>query len=500
MLTLLTMNSNKPKITPALPRGMRDLLPDQLAVRYKVIETLRRVFELYGFQPLETPAMERLEILSGKGGEESDKLSFLVMKRGDELQKALEKVKTENLSGKDAARELADMGLRYDLTVPLARVAAMYPGKLPMPFKRYQIAPVWRAERPQHGRYREFTQCDVDIVGTDSPVADAEIIALLLDGYDAIGRVFKLSDWNIVIKVNHRGILRQLSEAIGNQPEQFTSFCLVLDKLDKIGQDAVTKEMGERGLKTDILPAMWDILSQANNLQNLFTVLEPLRSLLGSKFDYAPFESIRDLVWNWELTSGFQFAKVESDFTLARGLDYYTGVVFEVVVTNGGIGSLGGGGRYDQLVASFSNQPLPAVGVSFGLERIVDVITNQLGDRTSEMPKVVPINVNPEAAPSYLRRWIASELRGHLITCEFPYVEKEKTGKQIQDAQKIGASHVILIDEEIRKVYPVEKRLTNRDSLPDLSNLEFETKRLFDGEQRRLTLPQIVEWIKESTK
>ncbi len=491
------MNNSKPKITPLLPRGMRDLLPDQLAVRYKVIETLRRVFELYGFQPLETPAMERLEILSGKGGEESDKLSFLVMKRGAEFQRALDKIIATNNAGElnygEAQKELADMGLRYDLTVPLARVVAMNQGKLPMPFKRYQIAPVWRAERPQHGRYREFTQCDVDIVGTDSPVADAEIIALLFDGFEAIGNSLRTEQWkiwDIIVLVNHREILSQLSLASGNSPDLFSIFCAILDKLDKIGVAAVLKEMQEKGLSTN---GLGEILGRReNHLIEFSEIWKFISNAIGSQVNDVAFQQL------FEMKRKFPGKPLIIDYTLARGLDYYTGMICEVATPTRNIGSLGGGGRYDGLVASFSKQSFPAVGVSFGIERIVDLLCEEyVPTRTHPVTTIIKSfsNIGTRAdldalGPIDFR--IATFLRDNGLSCDLTYPHNEELGRQLKWADRIGRKFVIIIDDEYWIKYDAIFSILSFDTIP------IQIKRLSDGDQRRLTLPQIVKWIKES--
>jgi histidyl-tRNA synthetase len=464
------MEKLNPPIAPALPRGMRDLLPDQLTVRYKVIETLRRVFELYGFQPLETPAMERLEILSGKGGEESDKLSFLVMKRGAELERALEKVKT----GDAPLTELADQGLRFELTISLARVIAQYPGKLPTPFKRYQIAPVWRAERPQHGRYREFTQCDIDIVGTESPVADAEIVSIYADVYSELGL-------EVEIVINDRRLLMALSNACGNSAERFVTFCTCLDKLDKVGWDSVIQEMIEKGLN-------------ASRLDELKTACER-RYILGrdSLIDDDAIARFVEYPWLVEEISSFHQlindlgisgrARVVFDPTLARGLDYYTGFVVEAKLAGSGVGSLGGGGRYDNLVGAFLKESIPAVGASFGLDRITDVLTGR-GAAIGGWKATTSIIFAKEVSPDLIKAAgsLASQLRTASIPVEIGYLAGQKVGKQIQGAARRGNSFVVIMggDESAQE--------------------SFDVKRLSDGEQRRLTLPQIVEWNKETAR
>ncbi len=515
------MNNSKPKITPALPRGMRDLLPDQLAVRYKVIETLRKVFELYGFQPLETPAMERLEILSGKGGEESDKLSFLVMKRGAEFQRALDKVVAASQAGElnygEAQKELADMGLRYDLTVPLARVVAMNQGKLPMPFKRYQIAPVWRAERPQHGRYREFTQCDVDIVGTDSPVADAEIISLFHHGFteinNSIGNISK-SKYRIdfEIRVNHRQFIAILSGWMGNRSDQVSLFSTSLDKLDKVGKVGVVEEMISKNLNVSRIEDLWEIVDHVQNTKE--SIAQTLEWFLGlgkkfqSEFPIEIPDSLvksfvnrnmenKGLLGIFRGLSRFEFPPtLKFDPTLSRGLDYYTGMVFEVVAIAEKIGSLGGGGRYDELIGAFGKSSLPSVGASFGIDRIVDLFTDQI--EIDDISKPISIGLLSSGEANWLHSRLFHFLRENQIPFRTFYDSNQRLEKQIQSAVKLGVGYVIFLNESDEIKY---KEISDDPSqMLKLSDIIIDIKRLSDGEQRRLTLPQIVEWIKETAK
>jgi len=311
-----------------LPKGARDLMPAMMNRRLLVIETVREVFARYGFEPLETPAFERIETLTGKYGDEGEKLMFRILKRG---------------KGGQAGE--VDLALRYDLTVPLARVMAMNPG-VQLPFKRSQIQPVWRAERPQKGRLREFYQCDVDTIGTDSPIADAECIAVVHDALTALGLT------EFTIRLNHRQILRALAEAIG-AGEQETSMLQAIDKLDKIGKDGVEKELIERGFSNQQVSELWQYLDG--------------KTIPGT----SEFEAQLRVILDIALDLGVDPDRVKIDRTLARGLDYYTGPVFETVLDGGYSGSISGGGRYDGLIGMFSGKgDVPAVGVSLGIERI----------------------------------------------------------------------------------------------------------------------------------
>ena len=311
-----------------LPKGTRDLMPGTMNRRLMVIDTVREVFSRYGFEPLETPAFERIETLTGKYGDDGEKLMFRILKRGD-----------------GGTKGQVDLALRYDLTVPLARVMAMNPG-IPLPFKRSQIQPVWRADRPQKGRFREFYQCDVDTIGTPSPIADAECIAVVHDSLTALG----LTDFTI--RVNHRELLRALALAIGAE-DQETSMLQALDKLDKIGRGGVEKELIERGFSSAQASSLWGYLDGAP-IPGSAQAETHLKTILGLALDM-----------------GVDPDRVQLDRTLARGLDYYTGPVFEAVLNGDYSGSIAGGGRYDGLISMFSGKDdVPAVGVSLGIERI----------------------------------------------------------------------------------------------------------------------------------
>jgi histidyl-tRNA synthetase len=319
-----------------LPKGMRDLLPAQLNHRLQVIATIQAVFRRYGFEPLQTPSMERIETLMGKYGDEGDKLVFKVLKRGE--------------GGK---RGEVDQALRYDLTVPLARVIAMHP-ELPMPFKRSQIQPVWRADRPQRGRYREFYQCDVDIVGSTSPMADAECLAVVHAVLTELG--FGGEGKNFCIRLNDRRILAAMAAAVGATDRE-RDMLVAIDKLDKIGRDGVAAELERRGFSTDQVARIFDMLDG------------------GEIPGIAEVEAGLAQIQSWAHTMGVDPSRLVYDRTLARGLDYYTGPVFETVLTDGGIGSVSGGGRYDKLIGMFSGRDIPAVGVSLGIERLFVLMT-----------------------------------------------------------------------------------------------------------------------------
>jgi histidyl-tRNA synthetase len=483
-----SMKADKKLIKPAPPRGMRDHLPEQLRPRLQVVNKMCRIFELYGFQPLETPAMERLEILTGKYGDEGDKLIYRVLKRGDDLKRTLEEVLLLNQGSESGPVGLtdkisdaaSDLGLRYDLTVSLARVVAQYVNELPKPFKRYQIAPVWRADRPQRGRYREFIQCDVDIVGTDSVVADAEIILLVID-------IFQELDFpGFEVLINHRGLLKALSNACGNTPDQFNSFCTALDKLDKIGKDGVSMDMEKRGLATARLDRLRELADQRCYIENedqLNQLFQNIRIFLGCDDDSLhQLEELFKLLKNL----GIPDNTVRFDQALARGLDYYTGPVFEVVGSDPTIGSLCGGGRYDELVGMFSKQSIPAVGTSFGLERIVEILTDKGVLNVETVSVVVEIIdlLNNDMGAAFCGR-IMRILKQNGISCELGYDRGNKTGKQIKNADRKNIPFIIIVGED-----EVNQRYI------DIKEIIVTAKRLSDGEQRRVGLLEFVKWVK----
>ena len=450
----------------------------------QVIERMRRIFELYGFQPLETPAMEKVEILSGKYGEEGDKLSYRVLKRGAELDRALEKVK-----GGAPASELADLGVRYDLTVPLARVVAQYGGRLPKPFKRYQIAPVWRADRPQQGRYREFMQCDVDIVGTDERMADTELLALMVEVFDML----ELSD--VVVNLNHRDLLKALSAANGNTPDKFPKFCTALDKHDKIGMDAVIGEMKEQGLSINAegsLRALGASTSQlgGENSPEAWTILDGLfrDNPDGQRAVGHVFDIISACSW-----FGIPEGRVKFNPVLARGLDYYTGPIFEAIIPGSGSGSLSGGGRYDELVGNFAGHRIPATGTSFGIDRITDIMIERgllkLLDRGTEVAIItLEGGVDSHAYSGRVFRC----LHKAEVPCEFHYHVAGTLKQHIQAAVRRKNGFIVFIGSDETKMYGefAKSPETVEGELP------ITIKRLADGVQKTLTLNEAVKWIK----
>lgn len=403
-----------------LPKGSRDLVPAMMNRRLKVIEIVREVFSRYGFEPLETPAFERIETLTGKYGDEGEKLMFRILKRGEGGQ-----------SGQ------VDLALRYDLTVPLARFMAMNPG-IPLPFKRSQIQPVWRAERPQKGRYREFYQCDVDTIGSSSPIADAECIAVVHDALTALGFT------DFTIRINHRQILAALAQAI-DASDQEASLLQAIDKLDKIGQDGVGKELGERGFSEHQIADLWRYLG-GDPIPHTEDFAQQLNNIVDIATDL-----------------GVDRDRVRIDKTLARGLDYYTGPVFETVLSGGYTGSISGGGRYDGLIGMFSGKgDVPAVGVSLGIERIF-MLMEEMGllPDTPTSTQVWATVFSSETRTGTLQA--ASTLRKAGVRVQVS-TREGKIGKQFKDAASRGVPYALVCGpDEAAAGHVVLKNLSTGD-------------------------------------
>lgn len=414
---------------PSTASGTRDFTPEQVLKRNYIFDTVRSVFVKYGYLPIETPAMENLSTLSGKYGEEGDRLLFKILNNGEYLKN----IKTEDIEAKNyktLTPTLAERGLRYDLTVPFARFVVMHQNEISFPFKRYQIQPVWRADRPQKGRYREFYQCDVDVVGSNSLVYEAELVQI----YDEVFSQLKLP---VVIKFNNRKILAGIAEVAGIA-EQMVDMTVAIDKLDKIGLDGVKKEMLERGIPETSVEKIIQILDikDLDELNAAFAASETGK--LG-------IQEIQTLL-KYLSTSPLQ-QEVQFDITLARGLNYYTGCIFEVQAKGVAMGSIGGGGRYDNLTGVFGLKDVSGVGVSFGAERIYDVLEDLklFPDNISNSLKVMFIILN-EDAQLYAFKAL-TKMREAGINSEM-YPEPAKFDKQMKYAQKRQVPYVVIIDHE----------------------------------------------------
>jgi histidyl-tRNA synthetase len=426
---------------PSIPQGTRDFGPETVRKRNFIFTTIREVFELYGFQPLETPAMENLETLMGKYGDEGDKLIFKILNNGLNDPKNIDKSRAawdHVLQGR-SDKALTERALRYDLTIPFARYVAMNHGQLVFPFSRYQMQPVWRADRPQRGRYREFYQCDADVVGSRSLIKEVELAAI----YDAAFQRLRIP---AEIRINNRKILAALAETCGGA-DKLTDITVAIDKLDKIGLDKVKEELRERGLDDRQVNAIGKYLAIAGNNE---AKLAALRSLFAG--NEAGATGIVEL--EYLLTSS---PSLVIDLTLARGLNYYTGIIFEVRAVGVQMGSIGGGGRYDDLTGLFGVPDIPGVGISFGVDRIYDVM---------EELKLFPEQVQTGTqilffhlgeAESRAAFSLAQQLRGAGIRCEL-YHEQAKFDKQFKYAEKKNIPFVVIIgsDELARGVCKVK--------------------------------------------
>ena len=418
---------------PSIPKGTRDFIPEEAIKRNYIFDTIKSVFVNYGYEPIETPALENLSTLLGKYGDEGDKLLFKVLNSGDFVSKVDDALYAEKNSVK-LSTAISEKGLRYDLTVPFARFVVQNFNKINFPFKRYQIQPVWRADRPQKGRYREFFQCDVDVVGSNSLLNEVELIQI-------IDEVFQKLEIRTVIKLNNRKILAGIAEYIG-QKDKIIDITVAIDKLDKIGNEAVNKELSERGLADSEIDALQPVLhlsgSNTDKLADLKKVLA--NSEVG-------LEGIAEIEVIFDFLAELSFeSKVELDLTLARGLNYYTGAIIEVKALDVQIGSICGGGRYDDLTGVFGKKDLSGVGVSFGADRIYDVLNqqNNFPEKTMQTTQAMIVNFGDTEVKYALK--VAFELRQAGIKTEI-YPDSTKMKKQMTYADKKNIPFVILIGE-----------------------------------------------------
>lgn len=418
---------------PSIPKGMRDFSPVEMAKRNYIFNTIREVYALYGFSQIETPAMETLQTLMGKYGEEGDKLLFKVLNSGDYLSGIEDKELCERNTARLASR-LCEKGMRYDLTVPFARYVVMHRNELTFPFKRYQIQPVWRADRPQKGRYREFYQCDADIVGSDSLLNEVELLHIIDD-------VFRKLNIRVAIKLNNRKILSGIAEIIGT-PEKIVDITVAIDKLDKIGLDKVNEELREKGIDEQAIRQLQPIIMlDGNNETKLKTLRQELsRSETGLK-GIEELEYILNKINRHPLQ-----AQLDLDLTLARGLNYYTGAIVEVKALDVQIGSITGGGRYDNLTGVFGMPGISGVGISFGADRIFDIL-NQLDlypANSLQATQVLFVNFGDTEYDVCMRH--AETFRQKGIRSEI-YPEPAKMKKQMSYADTHNIPFVALIGE-----------------------------------------------------
>lgn len=418
------------KVNASIPKGTRDFGPQEVYKRQYIMQTLKQVFERFGCQPIETPAMEQLRTLTGKYGEEGDKLLFRILNSGDFLQKADQQALSA-LNSTMLSPSIAEKGLRYDLTIPFARFVAMHQHALTLPFRRYQIQPVWRADRPQKGRYREFYQCDVDMIGTNSLLCEAELIQIYREAFAAL-------HLPVTIMLNNRKILEGLAAVVGAQA-QFTAMVIALDKLDKIGWEKVTTEMERYGISGE----------QATQLQQIITDCDNNLPALKKAFAATPIglQGVEELETVLQYLTPAEQENVTFSLTLARGLDYYTGTIFEVKASDAQMGSIGGGGRYDDLTGVFGLPDVSGVGVSFGLDRIYDVMEEKGLFPTTTMQASQVLFVNFDAAGEAQAFAYCRQVRQAGFSAEV-YPEAAKMKKQMKYADANGIPFVVLIGSQ----------------------------------------------------
>lgn len=448
---------------PSIPKGTRDFSPEESAKRGYIFDSIKQEFQRFGYQPLETPAMENLSTLLGKYGEEGDKLLFKILNSGEYLSKVpTGDLKPENSNA--LAVQICEKGLRYDLTVPFARYVVMHQNELSFPFKRYQIQPVWRADRPQKGRYREFYQCDVDVIGSTSLLNEVELIQIT-------DSIFRKLGIGITIKLNNRKILSGIAEYL-NESDRLTDITVAIDKIDKIGLDAVKAELLERGVAQGAIAKLEPILLlEGDNL----TKLADLKSILSSSetglSGIAELEKVLGFIETLQVNS-----TVEIDLSLARGLNYYTGAIIEVKANDVAIGSICGGGRYDDLTGIFGLKDMSGVGISFGADRIYDVMTqlNLFPAESAASSKLLFVNFGDMEAMECLK--LLAQVRAIGIASEL-YPDSAKMKKQLDYANKKSIPFVALIGEN-----EIEQKIAN-------------VKVMATGEQHQVPFNHLAEFI-----
>ena len=449
---------------PSIPKGTRDFSPIEMAKRNYIFNTIKEVFLLYGFQQIETPAMENLSTLMGKYGEEGDKLLFKMLNSGDYLKNA----PAEMLERHDYIHlipKISEKGLRYDLTVPFARYVVMHRNDIQFPFKRYQIQPVWRADRPQKGRYREFYQCDADVVGSDSLMNEIELVGM-------IDEVFKRFRINVIIKINNRKVLSGIAEVIG-APDKIVDITVAIDKIDKIGLENVNAELLEKGLSQNAVDALQPLLTLSGSNEEKLATLSTL--LASSEVGMKGVEELRYVLTNSEAQQ--PKGEVELDVSLARGLNYYTGTIIEVKAKDVTIGSITGGGRYDNLTGVFGMPGTSGVGISFGADRIYDVLnTLELYPKdTLASTKVLFVNFGEKEGAQSLQ--YVMKLRANGIPAEI-YPDSTKMKKQMSYANDKNVAYVAMVGET------------------EMANGTIALKCMETGEQENLTIDEVISKLK----
>jgi len=446
---------------PAIPKGTRDFLPSDVYKRTYIFDTIKQVFKVYGFAPIETPSFELSGTLLGKYGEEGDRLIFRILNSGEKMKKAdIEALQNDNLPR--FANSLAEKALRYDLTVPFARFVVQHQNELSFPFKRYQIQPVWRADRPQHGRYQEFYQCDADVVGSDSLLYEIELVQI----FDAV--LTKLNLPGFTIKINNRKLLTGIAEVSG-EVDRIVDITVAIDKLDKIGEEGVLEELKSKGISESAIERIKPLFQLNGTNQEKLNLMRTF--LNTSEIGLKGIEEL-EFVLNSIQKIGLERGEVEFDVTLARGLNYYTGAIFEVKAHDVKMGSICGGGRYDDLTGLFGLKGLSGVGISFGADRIYDVL-NELDLFPKEVNAgltVLFVNFGEKEVEKCLE--LAHDLRKKGIDCEI-YPSASKLQKQMKYANDRGVKFTVLLGEnELKNEIIVLKNMDSGEQI-NLTFLEF---------------------------
>ena len=446
---------------PSIPKGTRDFLPEVMVRRNYIFDTIKTVFKRFGFQPIETPSMENLSTLLGKYGDEGDKLLFRILNSGD-FTSGVDFAANEGHPEKLASC-ICEKGLRYDLTVPFARFVVQYRDQITFPFKRYQMQPVWRADRPQKGRYREFYQCDVDIVGSNSILNEAELVQI-------VDEVFNALKINVMLKINNRKVLAGIAEYIGKS-DALVDITVAIDKLDKIGIEAVNDELAQKGLEQEAIDKLQPILFMSGTAREKIAQLKTLLTNEVGQKGIEELETLFDYLDAMNLRIGY-----ELDLTLARGLNYYTGAIFEVKALDVAMGSISGGGRYDNLTGIFGLPNVSGVGISFGADRIYDVLEglNLFPETMSESTQAIFLNFGKNEE-RYCLKYL-SQVRQHGINAEI-YPDAAKIQKQMKYADQRNIPVVIIAGEQ------------------EVAEQKFTVKFMKEGRQETIAADTLVETI-----
>lgn len=451
-------------IKPSNAQGTRDFLPQTVFQRQFIIQTIIKVYEKYGFLPLETPALENIQTLTGKYGEEGDRLIFKILNSGD-VASSISVSDVESKNNHQITKSIAKRGLRYDLTVPFARAVVQHREQLSFPFRRYQIQPVWRADRPQKGRFREFVQCDADIIGTKSITSEADLVGIYQEVFDKIG----LPDAQL--RINHRKLLEALIKGLKFNIS-FGDFTVILDKYDKIGLEGIAKELTPFGItqkQVELLASFLNpIAFNTAEILQVFNKIEPSEELEKAQKD------LNDLLG---LIGNDSPIDIVLDLSLARGLDYYTGCIFEAVVPNSGMGSISGGGRYDNLTEVFGLKDMSGVGISFGIDRIFEILNQRgvLPNQKYAQPTILLCHFDEKTQMAAMH--IAKQLRKDEVACVV-YPDVKKLPKQLDFANKSGIQYAMIIGER------------------ELETQQFNLKNMESGEQKTVSITDIKEIVK----